>query len=48
MRVPDSGIGFDDLVRGQVTFDAEHVHDYVIVRANGDRSTRWSIRSTTR
>jgi glutamyl-tRNA synthetase len=36
MRVPDEDITFDDLVRGPVRFAAEHVPDYVIVRANGD------------
>ena len=36
MRVPDEEITFDDLVRGQVTFPAEHVPDYVIVRGNGE------------
>ena len=34
-RVPDAPIMFDDLVRGEITFNAEHVPDYVIVRANG-------------
>jgi glutamyl-tRNA synthetase len=27
---------WDDLVRGELSFDREHVPDYVIVRANGD------------
>ena len=36
MRVPDSDIGFDDLIRGPVKFAAAHVPDYVIVRANGE------------
>lgn len=36
MHVPDQQITFDDLVRGQVTFEAANVPDYVIVRANGD------------
>ncbi len=36
MRVPDAPISFDDLVRGPVTFGAEHVPDYVIVRGNGE------------
>lgn len=35
MRVPDGEIGFDDLVRGSVSFSAEHVPDFAIVRANG-------------
>ncbi|MGI8434664.1 MAG: glutamate--tRNA ligase [Nocardioidaceae bacterium] len=34
-RMPDAAIVFDDLVRGQITFQAEHVPDYVLVRANG-------------
>nr|WP_156609724.1 glutamate--tRNA ligase [Auraticoccus cholistanensis] len=36
VRVPDGEIGFDDLVRGRVSFDGAHVPDYVVVRANGD------------
>ena len=36
MRVPDDDIVFDDLVRGSVRFAAEHVPDYVLVRANGE------------
>jgi glutamyl-tRNA synthetase len=36
MRVPDADITFNDLVRGPVTFGAEHVPDFVIVRGNGD------------
>ena len=36
MRVPDGDIVFDDLVRGEVSFAAEHVPDYVLVRANGE------------
>ena len=36
MRVPDAEIVFDDLVRGPVRFGAEHVPDYVLVRANGE------------
>ncbi|WP_407662588.1 glutamate--tRNA ligase [Microlunatus elymi] len=35
MRIPDGSIDFLDLVRGPVHFDAEHVPDYVIVRADG-------------
>jgi glutamyl-tRNA synthetase len=34
-RMPDSPITFTDLVRGDVTFQPEHVPDYVLVRANG-------------
>ncbi len=33
--MPDRPIVFDDLVRGEITFQAEHVPDYVLVRANG-------------
>ncbi|WP_229118913.1 glutamate--tRNA ligase [Enemella evansiae] len=36
MHVPDHDISFDDLVRGRVTFTAENVPDYVIVRTGGD------------
>lgn len=36
MRVPDQDISFTDLVRGEVTFEAAHVPDYVIVRGSGD------------
>ncbi|MGO1591023.1 MAG: glutamate--tRNA ligase [Ancrocorticia sp.] len=36
MRMPDSDVTFDDLVRGEITFKAGSVPDYVIVRANGD------------
>ena len=40
---------WDDLVRGEVTFAAEHVPDYVHrARPTASRSTRWSTRSTTR
>jgi glutamyl-tRNA synthetase len=34
-RMPDSPITFDDLVRGEITFQAGHVPDYVLVRGNG-------------
>ena len=34
-RMPDATITFDDLVRGEISFDSEHVPDYVLVRANG-------------
>ena len=34
--MPDGPITFDDLVRGEVTFQPEHVPDFAIVRANGD------------
>ena len=36
MLVPDEEITFEDLVRGKVRFQAEHVPDYVIVRGNGE------------
>ncbi len=36
VRMPDRPIVFDDLVRGEVTFQPEHVPDFAIVRANGD------------
>jgi glutamyl-tRNA synthetase len=36
MLVPDAPIEFDDLVRGPVRFEAAHVPDYVLVRANGE------------
>ena len=35
-RMPDEPITFVDLVRGEITFQPEHVPDYVLVRANGD------------
>ena len=34
-RMPDSPVTFTDLVRGEISFDPEHVSDYVVVRANG-------------
>ncbi len=34
-RMPDTAITFDDLVRGEITFQSEHVPDYVLVRGNG-------------
>jgi glutamyl-tRNA synthetase len=34
-RMPDEPVAFTDLVRGEISFDPEHVSDYVIVRANG-------------
>lgn len=36
IRMPDEDISFTDLVRGEITFKAGSVPDYVIVRANGD------------
>ena len=35
-RMPDTDFTWNDLVRGEVTFAAEHVPDYVIVRATGE------------
>ena len=35
-RMPDTDFTWTDLVRGDVTFAAEHVPDYVIVRATGE------------
>ncbi len=35
LRMPDRPIVFEDLVRGEITFQPEHVSDYVLVRANG-------------
>ena len=34
-RMPDDPITFHDLVRGEITFQTEHVPDYVLVRGNG-------------
>lgn len=36
IRMPDEAITFDDLIRGEITFQPGSVPDYVIVRANGD------------
>ncbi|GGO70320.1 glutamate--tRNA ligase [Nocardioides deserti] len=35
-RMPDGEITFDDLVRGEITFQTEHVPDFALARANGD------------
>jgi len=35
-RMPDGSITWTDLVRGDITFDTEHVPDYALARANGD------------
>ncbi|MCC2321694.1 glutamate--tRNA ligase [Cellulomonas xiejunii] len=35
MRMPDEDVTFTDLVRGEITFKAGSVPDYVIVRGNG-------------
>ena len=34
-RMPDRAITFDDLVRGEITFQPANVPDYVLVRGNG-------------
>ena len=34
-RMPDHAITFDDLVRGEITFQPANVPDYVLVRGNG-------------
>ncbi|MDQ1607168.1 MAG: glutamyl-tRNA synthetase, partial [Microbacteriaceae bacterium] len=34
-RVPDTELGFDDLVRGEITFPAGSFVDFVVVRPNG-------------
>ncbi|MGH3736428.1 MAG: glutamate--tRNA ligase [Micromonosporaceae bacterium] len=36
LRMPDEDISFTDLVRGEVTFKAGMVPDFVVVRGNGD------------
>jgi glutamyl-tRNA synthetase len=35
LRVPDSDLSFDDLVRGEITFPAGSFVDFVVVRPNG-------------
>ncbi len=35
-RMPGTELGWDDLVRGPVSFGPEHVPDFVLVRANGE------------
>ena len=35
-RMPEGSITWNDLVRGEVTFDTQHVPDYALCRANGD------------
>ncbi len=34
-RMPEGEITFDDLVRGEITFQTEHVPDFAVARANG-------------
>ena len=36
IKMPDEDITFNDLIRGEITFKAGSVPDYVIVRPNGD------------
>jgi glutamyl-tRNA synthetase len=36
-RVPDDGVtGWDDLIRGKVSFENEDIEDFVVVRSNGN------------
>lgn len=35
-RMPEGEITFDDLVRGEITFQSEFVPDFALARANGD------------
>jgi glutamyl-tRNA synthetase len=35
-RMPDGSVTWDDLVRGEITFETEHVPDFALARANGD------------
>src|SRR6476661_7428399 len=35
-RMPEGAITFDDLVRGEITFQTEFVPDFTLCRANGD------------
>ncbi len=35
-RMPDGEVSFDDLVRGEITFQTEFVPDFALCRANGD------------
>lgn len=35
-RMPDGSVTWQDLVRGEVTFETEHVPDFALCRANGD------------
>lgn len=36
LRVPDGGLGFTDLVRGEISFPSGSFSDFVVVRPNGD------------
>ncbi|RNL65512.1 glutamate--tRNA ligase [Nocardioides marmoriginsengisoli] len=35
-RMPEGRIGWDDLVRQEISFDTKHVPDYALARPNGD------------
>jgi glutamyl-tRNA synthetase len=35
-RMPDGSITWDDLVRGEITFETQYVPDFALCRANGD------------
>jgi glutamyl-tRNA synthetase len=35
-RMPDGSITWNDLVRGEITFETQYVPDYALCRANGD------------
>jgi glutamyl-tRNA synthetase len=35
-RMPDGSVTWDDLVRGEITFETEFVPDFALCRANGD------------
>lgn len=35
-RMPDGSVTWNDLVRGEVTFETQHVPDFALCRANGD------------
>ncbi len=35
-RMPDGSVTWEDLVRGEITFETEHVPDFALCRANGD------------
>jgi len=35
-RMPDGSVTWDDLVRGEITFETQYVPDFALCRANGD------------
>jgi len=35
-RMPDGSVTWNDLVRGEITFETQHVPDFALCRANGD------------